>query len=65
MASGEDAAEDAIREIDKEQMKRELWLAVDQLPGDQPAVLRMVYGDGMTRIKAGESAGVRTTERLV
>ena len=57
VASGEDAAEDAIREIDKEQMKRELWLAVDQLPGDQPAVLRMVYGDGMTRIKAGEVLG--------
>ena len=57
VASGEDAVEDAIREIDKEQMKRELWLAVDQLPGDQPAVLRMVYGDGMTRIKAGEVLG--------
>ena len=57
VASGEDAVEDAIREIDKEQMKRELWIAVDQLPGDQPAVLRMVYGDGMTRIKAGEVLG--------
>ncbi len=55
--SGEDMEEDTIREIDKEQMKRELWIAVDQLPGDQPAVLRMVYGDGMTRIKAGEVLG--------
>lgn len=57
VASGEDMEEDTIREIDKERMKRELWLAVDQLPGDQPAVLRMVYGDGMTRIKAGEVLG--------
>ena len=57
VASGEDMEEDVIREIDKERMKRELWLAVDQLPGDQPAVLRMVYGDGMTRIKAGEVLG--------
>ena len=55
--SGEDMEENTIREIDKERMKRELWLAVDQLPGDQPAVLRMVYGDGMTRIKAGEVLG--------
>lgn len=55
--SGEDMEEDTIREIDKERMKRELWLAVDQLPGDQPAVLRMVYRDGMTRIKAGEVLG--------
>ncbi|MDN0044181.1 sigma-70 family RNA polymerase sigma factor [Mediterraneibacter glycyrrhizinilyticus] len=57
VASGEVMEEDTIREIDKERMKRELWLAVDQLPGDQPAVLRMVYGDGMTRIKAGEVLG--------
>lgn len=57
VASGEDMEENAIREIDKERMKRELWFAVDQLPGDQPAVLRMVYRDGMTRIKAGEVLG--------
>lgn len=55
--SGEDMEEDTIREIDKERMKRELWIAVDQLPGDQPAVLRMVYKEGMTRIKAGEVLG--------
>lgn len=57
VASGEEMEEDTIREIDKERMKRELWLAVDQLPGDQPAVLRMVYKEGMTRIKAGEVLG--------
>ena len=57
VASGEDMEEETIREIDKERMKRELWLAVDQLPGDQPAVLRMVYKEGMTRIKAGEVLG--------
>lgn len=55
--SGEDMEEDTIREIDKERMSKELWLAVDQLPGDQPAVLRMVYRDGMTRIKAGDVLG--------
>ena len=57
VASGEDMEEDIIREIDKERMSKELWLAVDQLPGDQPAVLRMVYRDGMTRIKTGDVLG--------
>ena len=57
VASGVDMEEDTIREIDKEWMSKELWLAVDRLPGDQPAVLRMVYRDGMTRIKAGEVLG--------
>lgn len=58
VASGEDMEEDAIREIDKERMKRELWLAVDQLPGKQPEVIRAIYQDGLTRKKAGERAGV-------
>lgn len=58
VASGEDMEEDTIREIDKERMKRELWLAVDQLPGKQPEVIRAIYQDGLTRKKAGERAGV-------
>lgn len=57
VSSGEDMEDEAVREIDKERMKRELWLAVDQLPGDQPAVLRMVCKEGVTRIKAGEVLG--------
>lgn len=55
--SGEDMEEEVICELDKEQMKRELWIAVDQLPGDQPAILHMVYQKGMTRIQAGEALG--------
>ena len=58
VASSEDMEEDTIREIDKERMKRELWLAVDQLPGKQPEVIRAIYQDGLTRKKAGERAGV-------
>lgn len=58
VASGEDAVEDAIREIDKEQMKRELWLAVDQLPGDLPAAVRLRYEDGLTLEKTGQALGV-------
>ena len=58
VASGEDAVEDAIREIDKEQMKRELWLAVDQLPGDLPAAVRLRYENGLTLEKTGQTLGV-------
>ena len=58
VASGEDAVEDAIREIDKEQMKRELWLAVDQLPGNLPAAVRLRYENGLTLEKTGQALGV-------
>lgn len=58
VASGEDAVEEAIREIDKEQMKRELWLAVDQLPGNLPAAVRLRYEDGLTLEKTGQVLGV-------
>lgn len=56
--SGEDMEEDTIREIDKEQMKRELWLAVDQLPGDLPAAVRLRYENGLTLEKTGQALGV-------
>ena len=56
--SGADMEEDTIREIDKEQMKRELWLAVDQLPGDLPAAVRLRYENGLTLEKTGQALGV-------
>lgn len=56
--SGEDMEESTIREIDKEQMKRELWLAVEQLPGDQSAAVRLRYIDGLTLEKTGQTLGV-------
>ena len=58
VASGEDMEEDTIREIDKEQMKRELWLAVDQLPGNLPAAVRLRYENGLTLEKTGQALGV-------
>ena len=58
VASGEDMEEDTIREIDKERMKRELWLAVDQLPGNLPAAIRLRYKDRLTLEKTGLALGV-------
>ena len=41
VSSGKDLEEDACRRLDREKLERTVWVAVDQLPGDQPAVLRM------------------------
>ena len=57
VASGEDLEEDACRRLDRERLERTVWEAVDRLPGDQPAILRMIYQDGMTRIEAGKALG--------
>lgn len=50
--------EDACRRLDREKLERTVWVAVDQLPGDQPAVLRMIYLGGMNRREAGERLGI-------
>lgn len=58
VSSGEDLEEDACRRMDREKLERAVWVAVDQLPGDQPAVLRMIYLGGMTLEETGKSVGV-------
>lgn len=56
--SGEDMEGDVIRRLDKERMKRELWIAVDQLPGDLPAAVHLRYENGLTLEKTGQALGV-------
>lgn len=56
--SDEDLEADVIEKLDREYMERELWTAVDQLPGKQSEVIRLIYQEGMTRAKAGEQIGV-------
>lgn len=58
VSSGKDLEEDACRRLDREKLERAVWVAVDQLPGNQPAVLRMIYLDGLNRRQAGEKLGV-------
>ncbi|WP_346663997.1 sigma-70 family RNA polymerase sigma factor [uncultured Merdimonas sp.] len=57
VSSGEELEEDACRRLDRERLESTVWDVVDQLPGDQPAILHMVYQKGMTRIQAGEALG--------
>lgn len=57
VASGEDMEEDVISELDRENMRRELWLKVDQLPDNLPSVVRLRYLDGMTLEQVGNEFG--------
>lgn len=58
VASGEDIEEDVIKRVDTASMKKELWLAVDQLPEKQSNIIRKRYQDRMTLKEAGQSLGV-------
>ncbi len=58
VSSGEDMEEGIIKALDRENMERELWLAVDDLPDSLPAVVRFRYREGKTLEQAGRSLGV-------
>lgn len=58
LASGEDMEEDAIRKLDAEDMGRELWIAVGELPGNLPRAVTLRYRHGMTLKEVGQSLGV-------
>ncbi|RGT75133.1 sigma-70 family RNA polymerase sigma factor [Mediterraneibacter massiliensis] len=58
VASGEDLEEDCTSRLDWENMKRELWIAVDSLPADQAQTIRCRYMDGMTLKETGEKQGI-------
>lgn len=58
VASDQDLEEDAIRSADVAAMKRELWIAVDRLPGNLPEVIRRRYIDGQTLDEISKSLGV-------
>lgn len=57
VASGEDMEGDVIQELDRENMSRELWIAVDQLPDNLPTVIHLRYQDGMTLEQVGQEFG--------
>ncbi len=56
--SGEDMEGDVIKALDTAAMGREVWLAVDGLPDNLPAVVRMRYQDRKTLEQAGRNLGV-------
>lgn len=58
IASDEDLEGEAIRRADAAAMKRELWIAVDRLPGNLPEVVKRRYIDGQTLSEIGETLGI-------
>ena len=58
VASSENLERDVVQELDRENMSRELWLVVDRLPGDLPAVMHLRYQNGMTLERVGQEIGV-------
>lgn len=60
VASGEEMEEESIKKLDAADMGRELWIAVDRLPGNLPEAVKLRYQDGMTLREVGQSLGVGT-----
>lgn len=58
VASGDDLEAYTMQELDAEVMKRDLWIAVDALPGNLPAVIRCRFLDGKTLQETGQIIGV-------
>lgn len=59
VASDLNIEEDMCRDLDTAAMKKELWIAVDQLPDNMPSVIRKRYQERMTLEEAGQSLGVK------
>lgn len=56
---GSESPEDEIVDhLQEEQLRETLWGMVDELPGQQPAVIRMRYQEGATLKETGEAAGL-------
>ena len=60
--SAQDVEEDAIRSADAAAMKRELWIAVDRLPGHLPEVIQRRYISGQTLKEIAKSMGISVNE---
>lgn len=58
IASPTNIEEECIERLDCEAMGRELWIAVDQLPGDCPEVIRKRYRERFTMKEVGEDMQV-------
>ena len=58
IASDEDIAAEVAERLDTAVMKKELWIAVDQLPKEQAEVIRKRYQGCMTLKELGEVLGI-------
>lgn len=57
IASDEDIEADVIKRLDTAAIKKELWIAVEQLPKEQAEIVRKRYQECMTLKELGEKLG--------
>lgn len=58
VASPDDLEGRTMQELDAESMKHDLWVAVDDLPGKLPMVIRCRFLEGKTLREVGEIIGI-------
>lgn len=58
LTDGSNNEEDIIKKLDTAAMSKELWAAVDSLPGNMPEVIRSRYKENKTLKETGESLGI-------
>lgn len=59
LVPGADDVESAVLvDVEQEELRAAIWRMVDDLPGEQPAVIRSRYQQGMTLREIGENMGV-------
>lgn len=58
VASADDLEGTTMQDLDAEIMKRDLWIAVDELPGKLPSVIRCRFLEGKTLEETGRIIGV-------
>ena len=63
VASADDLEGVTMQELDAELMKRDLWIAVDELPGKLPSVIRCRFLEGKTLEETGRINGINGINR--
>lgn len=57
-----DLENDVVERVQQEQLRDEVWKAVDSLPEEQSAVIRMRYQHGCTLKEAGKALGLNVSQ---
>lgn len=57
-----DLENDVVERVQQEQLRDEVWKAVDSLPEEQSAVIRMRYQHGCTLKEAGKALGINVSQ---
>lgn len=60
--STSDLENDVAERVQQEQLRDEVWKAVDSLPKEQSAVIRMRYQHGCTLKEAGKALGINVSQ---